>query len=297
MNTQRNTQPNNHPEVLSFYDKATNTISYIVIDPATKHAAIVDSVLDYDPKAGRVSTASADEMIAAVKAHDLTIDWIVETHVHADHFSAAQYLQQHIGSGVIGIGGQIAPVQSNFADMFDMGIDFKTDGSQFDHLFQDGESFKVGTIEAKAIYTPGHTPACMSYLIGDAVFVGDTLFMPDYGTARCDFPGGDAHALYASVQRLFTLPPETRMFTAHDYQPGGREPAWETTVGEQKAKNVQIREGISEDEFVAMRQKRDATLAAPVLILPSLQVNIRGGDLPDPSGNGRRYLKIPLNAM
>ncbi|MGC9270018.1 MBL fold metallo-hydrolase [Acidiphilium sp.] len=287
----------NVPEILSFFDKATSTISYIVIDPATKHAAIVDSVLDYDPKAGRVSTASADELIAAVKANDLTIDWIVETHVHADHFSAARYLQKHLGRGVIGIGDHIAPVQSNFADIFDMGADFATDGRQFDHLFKDGERFMIGTVEAEAIYTPGHTPACMSYLIGNAVFVGDTLFMPDYGTARCDFPGGDAHALYASVQRLFALPPETRVFTAHDYQPGGRAPAWESTIGEQKAGNIQIHDGISEDEFVVMREKRDATLAAPVLILPSLQVNIRGGDLPDPSHNGRRYLKIPLNAI
>jgi glyoxylase-like metal-dependent hydrolase (beta-lactamase superfamily II) len=285
------------PEILSFFDKATSTISYIVIDPATKHAAIVDSVLDYDPKAGRVSTASADALLEAVRAHGITIDWIVETHVHADHFSAARYLQKHLGSGVIGIGDHIAPVQSNFADIFDMGPDFATDGRQFDHLFKDGEQFKIGTIPAEAIYTPGHTPACMSYLIGNAVFVGDTLFMPDYGTARCDFPGGDAHALYDSVQRLFALPPETRVFTAHDYQPGGRAPAWESTIAEQRARNIQIHDGITEAEFVAMREKRDATLAAPVLILPSLQVNIRGGDLPDPSGNGRRYLKIPLNSM
>jgi len=287
----------NRPEVLPFYDPATSTISYIVIDPASNHAAVVDSVLDYDPKAGRVSTNSADVLIDAVRTRDLTIDWIIETHVHADHFSAARYLQKHLGRGVIGIGDHIAPVQSNFADIFDLGPDFATDGRQFDHLFKDHETFAIGTIPAEAIYTPGHTPACMSYHIGDAVFVGDTLFMPDYGTARCDFPGGDAHALYHSVQTLFALPPETRVFTAHDYQPGGRAPAWESTIGAQRAHNVQIHTGISEADFVAMREKRDATLPAPVLILPSLQVNIRGGDLPDPSGNGRRYLKIPLNTL
>ncbi|MBW4035648.1 MAG: MBL fold metallo-hydrolase [Proteobacteria bacterium] len=287
----------NRPEVLPFYDPATSTISYIVIDPASNHAAVVDSVLDYDPKAGRVSTNSADALIDAVRTRDLTIDWIIETHVHADHFSAARYLQKHLGRGVIGIGDHIAPVQSNFADIFDLGPDFATDGRQFDHLFKDHETFAIGTIPAEAIYTPGHTPACMSYHIGDAVFVGDTLFMPDYGTARCDFPGGDAHALYHSVQTLFALPPETRVFTAHDYQPGGRAPAWESTIGAQRAHNVQIHTGISEADFVAMREKRDATLPAPVLILPSLQVNIRGGDLPDPSGNGRRYLKIPLNTL
>lgn len=285
------------PTVIAHYDPATSTISYIVADPATSRAAIVDSVLDYDPKAARVSTASADALIAEVRARGLTVDWIVETHVHADHFSAARYIQNKLGAGVIGIGDHIAPVQRDFADIFDLGADFPTDGRQFDHLFTDEERFAIGTLEARAIYTPGHTPACMSYLIGDAVFVGDTLFMPDYGTARCDFPGGDAGAMYRSIQRLFALPPETRVFTAHDYQPNGRAPAWESTIAEQKAGNVQINESVTEQDFVAKRNARDATLAAPVLILPSLQVNIRGGDLPDPSGNGRRYLKIPLNAI
>ena len=285
------------PEVLPFFDPATSTISYIVIDPATSHAAIIDSVLDYDPKAGRVSTTSADALIAKVRERGLTIDWIIETHVHADHLSAARYLQRNLGGGVIGIGDHIAPVQANFADIFDLGPDFPTDGSQFNHLFHDGERFAVGTIEAEAIYTPGHTPACMSYHVGDAVFVGDTLFQPDYGTARCDFPGGDAHAMYRSVHRLYSLPDETRVFTAHDYQPGGRAPEWESTIAEQKAKNLQINTGIAEDQFVAMREARDATLAAPVLILPSLQVNISGGDLPKPAPNGRRYLKIPLNTL
>ena len=285
------------PTIIPHYDPATSTISYIVADPATNRAAIVDSVLDYDPKAAGVSTASADALIAEVRARGLTVDWIVETHVHADHFSAARYIQNKLGAGVIGIGDHIAPVQRDFADIFDLGADFPTDGRQFDHLFTDDERFAIGMIEVRAIYTPGHTPACMSYLIGDAVFVGDTLFMPDYGTARCDFPGGDARAMYQSIQRLFALPPETRVFTAHDYQPDGRAPAWESTIAEQKAKNVQINDGITEQDFVAKRNARDATLAAPVLILPSLQVNIRGGDLPDPSGNGRRYLKIPLNAI
>lgn len=288
---------NHVPDVLPFFDPATSTISYIVVDPSTRHAAIIDSVLDYDPKAGRVSTASADAVIAAVRERDLTVDWILETHVHADHFSAARYIQRTLGGGVIGIGDHISPVQANFADIFDLGPDFPTDGRQFDHLFKDGEHFTIGSIEAEAIYTPGHTPACMSYHVGNAVFVGDTLFQPDYGTARCDFPGGDAHEMFRSVHRLYELPGETRVFTAHDYQPGGREPQWESTIAAQKAQNLQINEKVSEDEFVGMREKRDATLAAPVLILPSLQVNIRAGDLPEPAPNGRRYLKIPLNTL
>ncbi|HEX7389824.1 MAG TPA: MBL fold metallo-hydrolase [Acidiphilium sp.] len=285
------------PTVIPHYDPGTSTISYIVADPATGRAAIVDSVLDYDPRAARVSTKSADALIADVKARGLAVDWIMETHVHADHLSAARYIQTKLGGGTIGIGDHIAPVQRNFADIFDFGADFPTDGRQFDHLFTDDERFSVGGIGARAIYTPGHTPACMSYLIGDAVFVGDTLFMPDYGTARCDFPGGDAAAMYRSIQRLFALPGETRVFTAHDYQPGGRAPAWESTIAAQRDGNIQINKTVGEQDFVDRRNARDATLSAPVLILPSLQVNIRGGDLPDPSGNGRRYLKIPLNSI
>lgn len=284
------------PLVEGHYDTATGTISYIVVDPDTNRAAIVDSVLDYDPKAGRTSTASADALIEAVKARGLTVEWIIETHIHADHLTAAPYLRAQLG-GRIGIGEGIAPVQRRFADIFDFPADFPADGRQFDHLFKDGETFALGTIEAQAIHTPGHTPACMSYLIGDAVFVGDTLFQPDYGTARCDFPGGDAHALYRSIQRLFALKPETRVFTAHDYRPGDRAPAWESTIAEQRARNPHIHDGIAEEDFVAMREARDATLPAPVLILPSLQVNIRAGELPEPAPNGRRYLKIPLNVL
>lgn len=286
-----------NPDIHASFDPATSTISYVVADPETKKAAIIDSILDYDARAGRVSTASADALIELVRQHGLTISWILETHVHADHLSAARYIQKRLGEGVIGIGDHIPPVQRNFADIFGFESGFPTDGRQFDHLFADGEAFSVGTIAAQALHTPGHTPVCMSFHVGDAVFVGDTLFQPDYGTARCDFPGGDAHALYASVQRLFALPDETRVFTAHDYQPGGRTPAWESTIDIQKTRNVQINQGVSEAQFVTMREARDATLGAPALILPSLQVNIRGGNLPEPSGNGRRYLKIPLNSL
>lgn len=285
------------PRVQAFFDPATYSYSYVVTDPATKRCAIVDPVLDYDPASGRTSRASADRLIAYVREQGLTVDWLLETHVHADHLSAAPYLQQALG-GRIAIGDRITTVQRTFAELFNAEPEFRTDGSQFDHLFRDGERFKVGSIEARAIHTPGHTPACMTYVIGDAAFVGDTLFMPDYGTARCDFPGGDARTLYRSIQKLFTLPDQTRLFMCHDYKAPGREEfRYETTVAEQRAHNVHVRDGIGEDEFVAMRNARDATLGMPSLMLPAVQVNMRGGRLPPAEANGRRYLKIPLDAL
>ncbi len=283
-------------EIIPVFDKATSSLSYIFVDSETLEAAIVDSVMDYDPKAARLSTASADALIAQVKERGLKVQWLLETHVHADHLSAARYIQGHVG-GVIAIGDHIDQVQRNFSEIFDLGPDFPTDGMQFNHLFADNEEFAVGTIKARAIHTPGHTPACMAYLIGDSVFVGDTLFMPDYGTARCDFPGGDAHTLFRSIQKILALPPETRVFTAHDYQPGGRPVAWESTVADQRAHNIHVHAGITEDEFVAMREARDKTLSAPTLILPSVQINIRAGDLPAAAGNGKRYLKLPLDTL
>ncbi|HWA49094.1 MAG TPA: MBL fold metallo-hydrolase [Dongiaceae bacterium] len=285
------------PEVTGFFDEDTFTVSYVVADPAAKVCAIVDSVLDFDPASGRTSRKSADDIIAFVRQRGYKVDWILETHVHADHLSAAPYLRKELG-GRIGIGFNVTIVQNTFGKVFNVESEFKRDGSQFDHLFQDDEGFKVGGIEAKALYTPGHTPACMTYVIGDAGFVGDTMFMPDYGTARCDFPGGDARQLYRSIRRIFALPPQTRLFMCHDYKaPGRDEYRWETTVAEEKAKNVHVRDGISEDEFVAMRQKRDATLSMPRLILPSVQVNMRAGHLPPPEANGARYLKLPVDAL
>lgn len=285
------------PVVHSFFDEPTFTVSYVVEDPATKSAAIVDSVLDYDPASGRTSTASADQVIAFVKARGLTVEWLLETHVHADHLSAAPYLKKVLG-GKIAIGANIKVVQGIFGKVFNAEPEFATDGRQFDKLFVDGDTFMVGTIEGKALHTPGHTPACMTYVIGDAGFVGDTLFMPDYGTARCDFPGGDAATLYRSIRKIFALPDETRLFMCHDYKAPGRETyAWETTVGAEKAANIHVHEGISEDDFVAMRKARDATLSMPRLILPSVQVNMRAGELPPAESNGTRYLKIPLNAL
>lgn len=285
------------PDIKMFFDEPTFTFSYVVSDPETKKAAIVDSVLNYDPKSGRTSKTSADEVIAYLKDQGLDVEWILETHVHADHLSAAPYLKEQLG-GKLAIGSNIKVVQDVFGKVFNAGTEFKRDGSQFDVLFEDGEIFKVGEIEAKAIHTPGHTPACMTYVIGDAGFVGDTLFMPDYGTARCDFPGGDARTLYRSIQKIFALPEETRLFMCHDYKaPGRDEFAWETTVGDEKAKNIHVHEGVSEDEFVEMRTKRDATLDMPVLILPSVQVNMRAGETPPAEDNGIRYLKIPLDAL
>ena len=285
------------PEVKGFFDEATNTISYVVWDKATEQAAIVDSLLDFDQASGRTKTDSADAMIAFVKEAGLTVDWIIDTHVHADHLTAAPYIKSQLG-GRTGIGEHIATVQKVFGEIFNEGQEFHTDGSQFDHLFKDGETYKVGNIEARAIHTPGHTPACMSHLIGDALFVGDTIFMPDFGTARCDFPGGDAGTLYDSIQKLFALPDDTRVFLCHDYKaPGRDEYVWETTIAEEKALNKHVHTGISKEEFVKMRTERDATLAMPKLILPSVQINMRAGEMPPAEENGKRYMKIPINAL
>jgi glyoxylase-like metal-dependent hydrolase (beta-lactamase superfamily II) len=284
------------PIVETFFDKATFTATHVVIDPASKHAAIIDSVKDYDPKSGRTSTASADAVIDYVKAEGLTVDWNLETHVHADHLSAAPYLKEKLG-GEIAIGSRIDVVQGVFKSVFNAEPEFATDGRQFDRLFADGETFRIGELEATVMHTPGHTPACATYLIGDAAFVGDTLFMPDFGTARCDFPGGDARQLFQSIRRILELPAETRLFMCHDYAPGGREYQWETTVAAERAENIHVKDGTSEDDFVKMRTERDAQLSMPVLILPSVQVNMRAGELPPPEDNGTRYLKIPLDAL
>ncbi|MFO1126195.1 MAG: MBL fold metallo-hydrolase [Methylocystis sp.] len=281
------------PCVKGFFDEATSTITYIVSDSRTKRAAIVDPVLDYDPASGVADSHSIDAILAEAAGEGLTIDWALETHAHADHLSAAQIVKAVTGAR-IGIGEHIDKVQKLFKPVFDAG-DLSADGSCFDHLFKDGERFKIGDIECEAIYTPGHTPADVAYKIGDAVFVGDTLFMPDYGTARADFPGGDAHALYRSIRRILSLPPETRLFMCHDYKAPGRDfHVWETTVGEERARNVQINDGVSEDEFVADRRRRDKELAAPRLLLPSIQVNIRAGKFPPPHANGGRFLTIPV---
>jgi glyoxylase-like metal-dependent hydrolase (beta-lactamase superfamily II) len=271
-----------------------------VLDTDTKQCALIDSVLDYDPKSGRTQTRSADRLIARVRELGASVAWILETHAHADHLTAAPYLKQQLG-GQSAIGRHITAVQQVFGKLFNAGTGFARDGSQFDHLFTDDEAFRIGRLEARAMHTPGHTPACMSYVVSDAaetvVFVGDTLFMPDYGTARCDFPGGDARTLFRSINKLLSLPPETRLYMCHDYQPGGREVQFVSTVAEEREKNVHVRNGISEEAFVAMRQARDATLEMPTLILPSVQVNMRAGELPEPEDNGIRYLKIPLNAV
>lgn len=284
------------PIVQAFFDPATWTISYVVYAADGGSCAVIDSVLDYDPKSGRTSTSSADRLIAFVRAHRLKVEWILETHAHADHLSAAPYIRKHLG-GRIAIGEQIRTVQGVFKKVFNLEPEFRLDGSQFDHLFADDEAFLIGSLEGRAMHVPGHTPADMAYRIGDAVFAGDTLFMPDVGTARCDFPGGDARTLYRSVRRLLRLPGETRLFVCHDYPPEGREARWETTVAAQRAGNIHIRDGVSEAEFVAMRSARDRTLAMPTLILPSIQVNIRAGELPPPEANGVSYLKIPLNTL
>jgi len=289
---------NLHVEAL--YDKVTSTISYLVLDRSSGQCALIDSVLDYDPKSGRTSHASADALIARVEALDAKVQWILETHVHADHLSAAAYLKEKLG-GHIAIGALITQVQETFGKLFNEAPGFARDGSQFDVLLEDEEIFLIGNLRARALHTPGHTPACMSYVVEDggemAVFVGDTLFMPDYGTARCDFPGADARTLYRSIRRLLAFPDQTQLFMCHDYLPGGREMRYVTTVAEQRASNIHIHQGISEDDFVAMREARDATLEMPVLILPSVQVNMRSGQFPEPEGNGMSYLKIPLNVL
>ena len=285
------------PSVRAFFDEATFTVSYVVRDPASSACAIIDSVLDYDPASGRTSHGSADAVIAYVRAEGLDVLWQLETHAHADHLSAAPYLQSALG-GRLAIGENIVRVQDTFGKLFNTGHDFARDGRQFDHLFRDGERFSIGGLEAIALHVPGHTPACMAYVVGDAVFVGDTLFMPDYGTARCDFPGGDAATLYHSIQRLLELPDETRVFLCHDYKAPERKAfAWETTIGAQRRENVHVHSGVSEADFVMLREARDRTLEMPRLILPSVQVNMRGGHLPEPEDNGVRYLKIPLNAV
>jgi glyoxylase-like metal-dependent hydrolase (beta-lactamase superfamily II) len=286
-----------HPEVKAFFDAATNTISYVVRDPQGRKAAIIDSVLDFDYASGHTDTTSADAIIDFVRAEGLEIAWILETHVHADHLSAAPYLQEKLG-GKIGIGRNITVVQDTFGKVFNEGTEFQRDGSQFDQLFEEGDSFHIGQLRGDVLHTPGHTPACMTYVIGDAAFVGDTLFMPDFGTARCDFPGGSASDLYSSIQKILGLPDETRIFVGHDYKaPGREEYAWETTVGEQKAKNVHVGGGKSAEAFVKMRQTRDAQLAMPRLIIPSLQVNMRAGNMPAPDDQGDVFLKVPVNRM
>ncbi len=282
--------------IRAFFDEATFTVSYLVWDPATSTAAVIDPVLDYDPKSGRTSTKSADAILAVAAAQGLKIEWVLETHAHADHLSAGAYMREKVKAKIV-IGERIKTVQSTFRAIFNM-ADQSTDGSDFDRLVKDGDRIALGILTIEVLHTPGHTPACVSYRIADAVFVGDTLFMPDYGTARVDFPGGDARTLYRSIRRLLSLPPETRLFMCHDYKAPGRNTyAWETTVAAERERNVHVRDGVSEDEFVARRTERDRTLAMPVLILPSVQVNIRAGRLPTPEANGVSYLKIPVNAL
>ena len=284
------------PVVDPFFDPRTWTVTYVVHAGPGTAAVVIDPVLDYDPKSGRTATDSAERVAAHVRQLGLQLQWILETHAHADHLSAAPWLRAQLG-GRIGIGERITDVQKVFAGVFHLEAGFRTDGSQFDHLFRDGETFAVGDLPVEVMHVPGHTPACVAYRVGDAVFVGDTLFMPDVGTARCDFPGGNAHALYASVRRLLALPPETRLFVCHDYPPAGREVRFESTVAEQRAHNIHVHDGVTEAQLVDMRQRRDATLEMPVLILPSVQVNIRAGQMPPPEANGTTYLKIPVNAL
>jgi glyoxylase-like metal-dependent hydrolase (beta-lactamase superfamily II) len=282
------------------FDPVTSTVSYIVMDAVSKDCALLDSVLDYDPKSGRTSTTNADHLIERVKHLGAQVVWILETHAHADHLSAAPYLKQKLG-GKIAIGEHIRRVQDVFGKLFNAGTEFAHDGSQFDHLFKDGEVFHIGNLEARVMHTPGHTPACLTYVVQSegetAAFVGDTLFMPDYGTARCDFPGGDARILFRSINKVLSLPPQTRLYMCHDYRPNGRDVRFVTTVADERKNNIHVKDGISEEEFVAMRTARDATLEMPVLILPSVQVNMRAGELPPAEGNGIRYLKIPINAV
>ncbi len=285
------------PEIKGFFDEPTNTASYVVWDPATKAAAVIDSVLDFDVAAGRTSFRAADAMIAFVKAEGLACEWVLETHVHADHLSAAPYIQEKLG-GKLGIGANIILVQDTFGKIFNAGTEFERDGSQFDRLFKNGDEFAIGSLPVAVLHTPGHTPACMTYVIGDAAFVGDTLFMPDYGTARADFPGGSARQLYHSIKRVLALPAQTRLFMCHDYKAPGRDSfAWETTVAEERARNVHVHDGVSEDEFVAMREARDKTLSMPRLIVPAIQVNMRAGRMPPAEDNGTVYLKMPIDRL
>ncbi|HSV78376.1 MAG TPA: MBL fold metallo-hydrolase [Ramlibacter sp.] len=288
--------PSRRPQVRGLFDPATWTFTYVVHDGPGTACAIIDPVLDYDPKSGRTRTASSDQVIDYVQAHRLRVEWILETHAHADHLTAAPYLKAKLG-GRTGIGEHIRSVQKVFKGIFNLEDGFRLDGSQFDHLFHDGEELRIGELTVRVLHVPGHTPADVAYHVGDAVFVGDTMFMPDVGTARCDFPGGNAHALYASVRRILELPAGTRLFMCHDYPPDGRPPAFETSVGEQREKNIHMHDGITEQQFVEMRTKRDATLEMPVLILPAVQVNIRAGDMPPKEDNGVSYLKIPVNAL
>ena len=285
------------PDITSFFDEATNTISYIVCDPNGSACAIIDSVLDFDFASGRTDTKSADKLINFVKENKLDVQWLLESHVHADHLSAAPYIQMAVG-GKIGIGSHITDVQETFGKIFNEGTEFQRDGSQFDKLFVEGDTFHIGQLRGDVLHTPGHTPACMTYVIGDAAFVGDTLFMPDFGTARCDFPGGSSENLFASIQKILTLPDATRIFVGHDYKAPGREHyAWETTVGEQKKKNIHIKSGKSKEDFVKLRDERDAKLAMPKLIVPSLQINMRAGNMPEPDEQGDVFLKVPINKM
>ncbi|MBO9126253.1 MULTISPECIES: MBL fold metallo-hydrolase [Rhizobium/Agrobacterium group] len=289
--------PAKRPVVKSFFDEQTFTISHVVRDPKSNACAVIDSVLDYDPASGRTASASAQALIDYIKSESLNVHWLLETHAHADHLSAAPLLQAELG-GQLAIGREIVRVQQVFGKIFNAGTEFQRDGSQFDQLFNDGDRFSIGTLDATVLHVPGHTPACLAYVIGNAVFPGDTLFMPDYGTARCDFPGGDARQLYRSIRRLMKLPDDARMFLCHDYKAPGRDSyAWETTIGAQRIGNVHVHEGVSEGDFYTMRTERDATLAMPRLILPSVQVNMRGGQLPPAEDNGVQYLKIPLNVL
>ena len=285
------------PDITSFFDKATNTISYIVSDPNGSACAIIDSVLDFDFASGRTDTKSADKLINFVKENKLDVQWLLESHVHADHLSAAPYIQMEVG-GKIGIGSHITDVQETFGKIFNEGTEFQRDGSQFDKLFVEGDTFHIGQLRGDVLHTPGHTPACMTYVIGDSAFVGDTLFMPDFGTARCDFPGGSSENLFSSIQKILSLPDATRIFVGHDYKAPGREHyAWETTVGEQKRKNIHIKSGKSKEDFVKLRDERDAKLAMPKLIVPSLQINMRAGNMPEPDEQGDVFLKVPINKM
>lgn len=286
-----------NPIVTAFFDESTNTASYVVREPDGNHCAIIDSVLDYDPSSGRTSTDSADEIVAYVKENGLTVDWLLETHAHADHLSAAPYLKKQLG-GKTAIGEHICEVQKTFSEIFNFESDFIPDGSQFDHLFGDAETFKIGDLSVITMHTPGHTPACISYVSGDTAFIGDTLFMPDYGTARADFPGGDARLMYQSIQKLLMLPDHTRLFLCHDYKAPGRvEYQWQTTVEEQRQNNIHVANLSSAEEFISMRTKRDSTLSMPKLLLPAVQVNIRAGELPPSESNGVTYLKIPVNQL